>query len=627
MPLITADGWGWRHAGRTSWALRDVSFTIEPGERVLLLGPSGSGKSTLLLALAGVLGGADEGTEAGRLLVDGVHPSRLVGQIGLVRQDPASQVVLARVGDDVAFGCENLAVPPAQIWPRVRRALDAVGLDVTLDQPSGELSGGQQQRLVLAGALAMHDSEDDQAPPLLLLDEPTANLDPPGVDAVRQAVGRVVAERETTLIVVEHRVDVWLPLIDRVMVLGPDGGLSADGRPDEVFATQGAELAREGVWVPGIPLPVERQVPAGLVEGVSVAGGVSGGDACGILPPPFSPGGPLNRRSLRTAAVTPPSPRLVENLPLNQHPVRPPAQPQPLTHHPAQDQPLTRHPAQAQRCRRIWPSSADPATNAQDDEVRVAQNDEVGVSQEDEVRAQDLPSPILRGVDLAIGYRAGRPVREHINIEIPAGVSTVITGPNGAGKSTLALTLAGLLPQLGGRIEAADGLRPPAESRHQRGLVRRNPDALADPHTWTSRQLLTRLGTVFQQPEHQFVTASVHAELAVGLRALGWPATAVTARVDELLGLLHLDSLASANPFTLSGGEKRRLSVGTVLAAGPQVIILDEPTFGQDRATWCDLVQLIGTLLDQGCTVVSVTHDQALVDVLGENRIDLGVEL
>ena len=258
MPLITADGWGWRHAGRASWALRDVNLTVEPGERVLLLGPSGAGKSTLLLALAGVLGGADEGTEAGRLLVDGQHRSRLAGQVGLVRQDPASQVVLARVGDDVAFGCENLAVPPLQIWPRVRRALGAVELDVALDHLSGELSGGQQQRLVLAGALAMHNG-DGQRPRLLLLDEPTANLDPAGVEAVRRAVGNVVASRQVALIVVEHRVDVWLPLIDRVIVLSADGGVSADGQPDEVFAAKGEELARQGVWVPAHFIPLLRR--------------------------------------------------------------------------------------------------------------------------------------------------------------------------------------------------------------------------------------------------------------------------------------------------------------------------------------------------------------------------------
>ena len=535
MPLITAQGWGWRHAGRKTWAIHDLTFAIEPGERVLLLGPSGAGKSTLLLALAGVLGGADEGTEAGRLLVDGQHPSRRAGQTGLVRQDPESQVVLARVGDDVAFGCENLGVPPPAIWPRVQRALDAVKLDVELSHPSGELSGGQQQRLVLAGALAMHDdSADARRPRLLLLDEPTANLDPDGTAAIRRAIGHVVADRSTALIVVEHHVDVWLDLVDRVIVLGADGGMAADGRPAEVFAAHGQDLAAQGVWVPGIALPIAL------------------------------------RGRLRSARPEPRS---------------------------------------GQTATPWQPDSSPHTVPFQSPQART-----VGTV------------PSVRGVGLAIGYAPGRPVREHLDIDIPSGLSTVITGPNGAGKSTLALTLAGLLPQLDGQVATDGTLIPtaPELTRRQRRLTRANgAAALADPHTWTSHQLLTRLGTVFQQPEHQFVAASVRAELAVGLDALRWPASRIAARVDELLAMLHLDGLAGANPFTLSGGEKRRLSVGTVLASSPSVIILDEPTFGQDRTTWCDLVRLIGDLLNGGCTVVSVTHDQQFVAVLGENRIEL----
>ena len=112
---IVAEGWGWRHAGRAEWAVRDLDLTIADGERVLLLGASGAGKSTLMHALAGVLGGAEEGEEAGRLTVDGVHPSRLRGHVGLVMQDPDSQVVLAQVGDDVAFNCENLGINPNEI--------------------------------------------------------------------------------------------------------------------------------------------------------------------------------------------------------------------------------------------------------------------------------------------------------------------------------------------------------------------------------------------------------------------------------------------------------------------------------------------------------------------------------
>ena len=503
MNAVTAAGWGWRYAGRSAWAVHDLDLTIEDGERVLLLGPSGAGKSTLLRALAGVLGGADEGEEAGQLLVGGQHPTRRLGQTGLVQQDPASQVVLARVGDDVAFGLENQGLAPAAIWPRVAGALSSVGLPVPVDRLTSELSGGQQQRLVLAGALARGDR-------LLLLDEPTASLDPAGVTEVRDAVGALAPG--TTLVIVEHRVDVWLDVVSRIVVLG-DGGVIADGTPADVLTRHGQSLADQGVWVPGIPLPVPTRPPAERVG--------AGGDA-------------------------------------------------------------------------------------------------------------------LRGVGLAIGYRPGEPVATRLDVAIPAGRSTVITGPNGAGKSTLALTLAGLLPPLEGRVEAAPELIPEPADRRQRRLVRaqRRADesalaggdgtALAAPHAWRSAQLLTRLGMVFQQPEHQFVAATVRDELAVGLRALHWPASRIAARVDELLDALHLEPLADVNPFTLSGGEKRRLSVGTVLASGPSVIVLDEPTFGQDRSTWCDLVALIAGLLDQGRTVISVTHDQAYIDFLSDHRIDLG---
>ena len=249
---VEARGWGWRHASRSSWALREVSLRIEPGERVLLLGASGSGKSTLLHGLAGVLGGEEEGDSRGELTIDGMPPAAARGRAGLVLQDPDAQVILARVGDDVAFGCENLGVPREEIWPRVRDALDRVGLDVALDRPTSALSGGQKQRLALAGLIAMR-------PGLVLLDEPTANLDPAGVAEVREAVANLLEAQGSTLVVVEHRVEVWLPLVTRVIVLG-DGGVIADGTPDAVLGAEGPALARRGVWVPGIP-PVLPPAP------------------------------------------------------------------------------------------------------------------------------------------------------------------------------------------------------------------------------------------------------------------------------------------------------------------------------------------------------------------------------
>ena len=478
---VVAHGWGWRHAARHAHAVRGLDLVVEPGERVLLLGASGAGKSTLLAALAGVLGGDEEGDAEGTLTVDDREPADQRGRVGLVLQDPDSQVVLARVGDDVAFGCENLGVPRDEIWPRVDAALADVGLDLPRDHPTTQLSGGQQQRLALAGALALR-------PGLLLLDEPTANLDPAGVVEVRDAVARTAAATGTTLVVVEHRVSTWLPVVDRVVVLAAGGGVLADGRPDEVLVAQRDVLVDAGVWVPSVPaaLPARRERPA----------------------------------------------------------------------------------------------DAAP------------------------------PAPLLRAVQLAVG-RGGRrrpAVATGVDAVVREGTALVVTGPNGAGKSTVALTVAGLLAPVGGDLVADDALAAGAGP---------------SPVRWRSRQLLTRVGTVFQHPEHQFLAPTVRRELAVGPEALGLPAAEVARRVDALLARLRLAHLAEANPFTLSGGEKRRLSVATVLATSPRVLVLDEPTFGQDARTWRELVALLGELLDEGAAIVAVSHDAEFVAAVADEVLDL----
>ncbi|WP_177174824.1 ABC transporter ATP-binding protein [Frigoribacterium sp. MCBA15_019] len=473
---VTARGWGWRHAGRRLPAVSQLDLDVAPGERVLLLGASGAGKSTLLAGLAGVLGGDDEGDEAGDLLVDGRPPAEQRGRVGLVLQDPDSQVVLARVGDDVAFGCENLGVPRDEIWRRVGHALDAVGLDLPLSASTSELSGGQKQRLALAGVLAMQ-------PGLLLLDEPTANLDPEGVVEVRDAVARVVADTRATLVVVEHRVSVWLPVVDRVVVLDAGGGVLADGRPDDVLRAERDRLVDAGVWVPG---------------------------------------------------AAPPAP----------------------------------------------------------------------------VRSRTTGDLLLTARGLDVGHKGpkGRAVAVGIDLSVTEGRALAVTGTNGSGKSTLALTVAGLLVPVAGHLEAtpsfADGAGP-------------------SPIRWKPRQLLTRVGTVFQDPEHQFLTATVRRELAVGPEALGASPREVASRVDHLLDRLRLDHLAGANPFTLSGGEKRRLSVATVLASRPSLLVLDEPTFGQDARTWRELVALLAELLDEGRAVVAVTHDAEFASTLADDVLDL----
>ncbi|BDZ49944.1 hypothetical protein GCM10025867_21850 [Frondihabitans sucicola] len=201
------------------------------------------------------------------------------------------------------------------------------------------------------------------------------------------------------------------------------------------------------------------------------------------------------------------------------------------------------------------------------------------------------------------------PVADGIGARIVAGRALAVTGPNGAGKSTLALTLAGLLPEVSGELTASRVLADGAAS---------------SPIRWRSRELLTRIGTVFQDPEHQFLAGTVRDELAVGPRALRLGSRETADRVDELLERLRLDHLAGANPFTLSGGEKRRLSVATVLVARPSILVLDEPTFGQDARTWRELVALAAELLDDGSAVVAVTHDADFVDVLADDVLELG---
>ena len=456
---VVARGLGVRHPSRRAWALTGVDLVVEPGERVLLTGASGAGKSTLLAALAGILDA--EGAEViGELTVDDAAPRAARDRLGLLAQDPDSQLVMTRAGDDVAFGLENAGLPPAQIWPRVDEALDAVGFPYGRNRPTQALSGGEKQRLVLAGPAP-------RRPGLLLLDEPTAQLDPPGAALVRAAVARVTADRSATTIVVDHDAGPWLPLVDRVVEV----------------------------------------VPGGLVEH-----------------------GPGWRPTPRAAGLALP-----------------------------------------------------PAT--------------VG--------------PVLLTAESAgFSYRgSGVPALPPVDAALRAGRALAVTGPNGAGKSTLALLLAGLRTPTIGRITAAQHLAA--------GL------RTALPHRWRAGELVTRIGTVFQHPEQQFLTGRLHDELALGPLRSGEHAAAARATAEELLERLGLTAFADANPYTLSGGQQRRLSVATALATAPRVLVLDEPTFGQDAATWRELVMLLAEQRARGCAVAVVTHDADLVEVLADDRIGL----
>ncbi|MEP7081890.1 MAG: ATP-binding cassette domain-containing protein [Chloroflexota bacterium] len=463
-----------RHPGRREWALRGLDLRVEPGERVLLLGRSGSGKSTLLAALAGLLDPETTETE-GRLLVDGLPPQQALDRTGLLFQDPESQLVMGRAGDDVAFGLENRCVPTAEIPGRVQAALDAVDFPYGPERSTDALSGGERQRLALAGTLALE-------PCLLLLDEPTANLDLDGAKRLRGVLAQALEGRDATLVVVEHHVQEWLTLVDRVVIIAAGSGVVADGPPERLLDAA-APHPEARIWA---PRPSAPRAASDAVPGAQllIADGAS-----------------------------------------------------------------FRYPG----------SSAD-----------------------------------------AVGP---------MDVELLASEALAVTGPNGSGKSTLALLIGGLIRPREGRVVATNALAPGRASQW-----------LAE---WPARELVRHVGSVFQDPEHQFLMGTVREELMLGPQRAGLGEAVAFARADELLARLELAHVAAANPFTLSGGEKRRLSVATALATAPPLLVLDEPTFGQDPAGSAELAALVSALRDEGHGVCFVTHDESFVGAVADRVLRL----
>lgn len=469
---------------------------VRAGEVVLILGPSGSGKSTLALALNGLIPHAVPADLDGRVLVAGVSTADLTvadasRTVGMVFQDPDAQIVTGSVLDEVCFGPENLLVPREEVLRRAEQALHSVGLWDRRSENPDRLSGGGRQRLAIACALALGS-------PVFVLDEPTANLDPAGIDEVYAVLAGLVRDDARAVVLIEHNLDAAIGIVDRVLVLDADGRTAMQGDRDEILRERASEVRDLGVWLPTVTLAALTLRERGVaIERLPLTGAELANtlDALPALPPLTAPT-PVREARAVTAEV--------------------------------RDLSVTRH---------------------------------------------------------------GRRIVDGVDLTLHEGELTAIVGVNGAGKTTLLQAIAGVVP-------------PPKGAVSLGGL---------DPARADVRSLAATVGFVFQNPEHQFLEPTVADELAHGLRIRGIDENEVGERVDEMLRRFGLADLRERHPFLLSGGQKRRLSVGTALIAGAPLLALDEPTFGQDRAHAAELLDILARLRDDGTTIVIVTHDLQLV--------------
>ena len=528
-PLLRVQDLAVRYDGATSSAPASANLSIDPGEVVLLLGPSGSGKSTLALTLNGLIPQAVPAAVTGSVRVAGQDATttpvaRLATRVGMVFQDPDAQLVTGTLLDEVAFGPENLRVPAPEVLSRAESALRRVGLWERRAENPDHLSGGGRQRLAIACALALQSR-------LLVLDEPTANLDPQGIEEVYRALADVAAAGDRAILLIEHNLDAAIGLLDRVVVLDDTGRTVVDGSVDEVLRGRAAELHRMGVWLPTATTAALRLRRAGYA----------------LDPLPLTP------RELHDALQ---------------------AEPAPVT---------------ATGTATATAPATGTATGTADEAPPASAPG----------RRPTAPAVRVRGLTVS---RGGREVLHDVDLEVRAGEFVAVVGANGAGKTTLVQAVAGVVPPPRGRVDVG-------------GI---------DPGRADARTLHRRIGFVFQNPEHQFIAGTVFDELAHGLRLQKLPEAQVRARTDELLERFGLADKADVHPFLLSGGQKRRLSVGTALVAGAPVLALDEPTFGQDRARADELLGLLRDLNRQGTTIIVVTHDMQLVTEYADRTVVLG---
>lgn len=475
---------------RAKPTIEHFSHIFPSQKRSLLIGPSGAGKSSLILALNGLIPQSIDAKVSGSIHVGEINPQKsepgtMSKKIAILFQDPETQFCMVTVEEEIAFGLENLSFPREQMDQMIDTCLKKVGLQGRRKDPIHSLSGGMKQKLAFACLMAID-------PDILILDEPTANLDPQSSLDLIQLLDEWSKEQQKTLIVIEHQVEDVLPIIDQVVALDKEGKIIAQGSPREVFEVHGRTLMEEGIFLP---------YPSSL--------------------------------ALQSNKKWDPFPLMAEEFS-------------------TQLDPLPLH-------------SALP-------------------------KVTETEQAILEVKHLSFSYPSQSSLFENLSFSIEKGKITAIVGENGAGKSTLAKLLVRALTPDSGSI-----------CLNEKNI-----------HEYTDAEFMQQISLVLQRPETQFITESVEAEMAFGPSLLGlknWQE-----ETDSLLKEFGLFELKKAHPYTLSQGQKRRLSVAIMLANGQKCLILDEPTFGQDAANTQALMEQLEKKQQEGYSFLMITHDMNLVE-------------
>ena len=496
-PIISFRNFSFQYRAQKRPTLTDINLEIYPGERVLIAGPSGSGKSTLAGCINGLNPFSNPGACTGTLTVDGVdapHSSlfELSAHVGTVLQDPDGQFIGLTVGEDIAFALENSCTPQDEMHAITRHAAELVGIENHLGYAPHELSGGQKQRVSLAGVMV------DQVK-ILLFDEPLANLDPATGKQAIELIDEIQKKTDTTVLIIEHRLeDVLWRNVDRIVLVN-DGTILADLRPDELLS--GSLLAENGI----------RE--------------------------------PLYVTALRYAGVdiTPDK-------------------------HPAHVDSLVLDDADTQKLRDWFTARPRPA-------------------------AQPEREPLLEVKGLSFGYQKGQQTLRDVSFSIGKGEMVSIVGRNGAGKSTLSKLICG--------FETPDA-----------GEIFLNGKPLAEENI---RRRAQHIGYVMQNPNQMISKTMIYDEVALGLQRSGLTEEQIREKVEATLKVCGLYPFRNWPISALSFGQKKRVTIASVLVLDPELILLDEPTAGQDFRHYTDIMEFLRGLNARGVTVVMITHDMHLM--------------